>query len=229
GSVVAIVAEGGIAHGTVKGVDAAKNAVTIHDKVQGETTYGVLPDAAVFLDGKGEVRKLADVPAGAVVDLKLLADQKTVREIRATGPTLTGRVVGNAGNDSITVRDKEGDKTFAAARDARVLIEERREGKLADLIDGTAAQLRLSADGATVLEVRAEGPSFQGTVKAFDLDKDTITLTVGAKGGEGGEDRDFKLTKDTAVLTEVNGAPLKLTDLRVGKDVALRLSIDQKA
>jgi small nuclear ribonucleoprotein (snRNP)-like protein len=230
-SVVAVVAEGANVHGTVKAVDAAKNTLTLHDKVQDEKTYGVLPDAVVFLDGKGEVRKLADVPAGAVVVLKLLADQKTAREVRACGPTVTGGVVGNAGNDSITVRDKEGDQTFAVARDARILIEENRAGKLTDLIDGTAAQLRLSVDKATVRELRAEGPSFQGTVKALDPDKNTITLTIGAKGGEGGEDKEFKLTRETVVLTEINGVPLKLTDLRprVDKEVVLRLSIDQKA
>jgi RNA polymerase sigma factor (sigma-70 family) len=227
-SVLAILAEGASVHGAVKAVDAARNTLTVHDKVRGEKTYSIMRGGVVFLDGKGEVRKLADVPVGAVVDLKLLADQKTVREIRACGPTVTGSVVGNAGNDSITLRDKEGDKTFAVAGDARVLIEEK-EGRLSGLIDGTVAQLRLSADQATAFEVRAEGPSFRGTVKAFDPDKDTITLTIGAKGGTGGEDKEFKLTKETVVLTEIYGVALNRTDLKTDKGVVLRLSIDQKA
>src|SRR5262249_17296283 len=145
-SVVAVRAEGGNVHGTVKAVDAAKNLLTLHDKVLEERAYRVINDAAVFLDGKGALKKLADVPVGAVVDLKLLADQKTVREIRAYGPTLTGSVAGDAGKDSITLRDKEGDKTVAVAKDARILIDEKKEGKLTDLIDGTVAQLRLSVD-----------------------------------------------------------------------------------
>jgi RNA polymerase sigma factor (sigma-70 family) len=228
-SVVAIVAEGPSVHGTVKAVDADKNTLTLHEKALGEKTYRLTNDAVVFLDGKGKAKKLADVPVGAVVDLKLQPDQKGVREIRAYGPTVTGSVAGNAGNDSITLRDKEGDKTFTVAKGARILIDDKTTGKLTDLIDGTAAQLRLSADQASALEIRAEGPSFQGTVKALDLDKNTVTLTIGAKGGVGGEDKEFKLTKETVVLTEIYGAALKLTDVRADKEVILRLSIDQKA
>jgi RNA polymerase sigma factor (sigma-70 family) len=228
-AVVAVVAEGPSVHGPVKAVDIAKSTLTLHDKVLGEKTYSIMNDAVVFLDGKSEAKKLADVPVGAEVDLKLLTDQKGVLEIRAYGPTVTGTVAGNAGNDSITLSGKEGDKTFAVAKDARILIAEKTAGKLTDLIDGTAAQLRLSADQATALEVRAEGPSFQGTVKLLDSDKNSITLTIGAKNGMGGEDKEFKLTKETVVLTEINGAALKLTDVRADKEVILRLSIDQKA
>jgi RNA polymerase sigma factor (sigma-70 family) len=229
-SVVSVRAEGANVHGTVKAVDAARNTLTLHDKVvEGGKTYGVLPGAAVFLDGKGEGKKLADVPVGSVVDLKLLAGRKTAREIRAQGPTVAGSVVGNPGNDSITLHDKEGDNTFAVAPGARILIDEKKQGKLTELIDGTVAQVRLSADKATALEIRAEGPSFRGTVKAFDPDKNLIILTIGAKNGVGGEDKEFKLTKETVVLTEINGVPLKQTDLRVDREVVLRLSIDQKA
>jgi RNA polymerase sigma factor (sigma-70 family) len=227
-SVVALLAEGPSVHGTVKAVDTAKSTLTLHDKVLGEKVYRVIKDAVVFLDGKGEARKLADVPVGAEVDLKLLVDRKGVRDIRANGPTVMGSVIGNAGSDSITLREKEGDRTFAVAKDARLLIEETTAGKLTDLIEGTVVQLRLSADQATALEVRAEGPSFRGTVKVLDTDKSTITLTIGAKNGVGGEDKEFKLTKDTVVLTEINGAALKLTDVRAEKEVILRLSIDQK-
>jgi RNA polymerase sigma factor (sigma-70 family) len=229
-SVVALRAEGANVHGTVKAVDAARNTLTLHDKVVKDgKTYSVLVEAAVFLDGKVERKKLSDVPAGSVVDLKLLADQKTVREIRAQGPTMDGCVVGNAGNDSITLRDKEGDHSFAVAQATRILIDQKREGKLTELIDGTVAQVRLSADKATALEIRAEGPSFQGQVKAFDSDKDIIILTIGAKNGQGGEDKEFKLTKKTAVLTEMYGVRLERSSLRVGRDVVLRLAIDQKA
>src|SRR5262249_57239103 len=73
-SVVAIAAEGANIHGTVKAVDAAKSTLTLHDKVQEAKTYSVTRDAVVLLDGKGEVKELADVPVAAVVDLKLLAD-----------------------------------------------------------------------------------------------------------------------------------------------------------
>ena len=139
-----------------------------------------------------------------------------------------GTVSGTASKDGITLSTKEGDTTYAVAKDVDVVIEERRDGKLAELIDGTVARLRLSADRSEVLEVHAEGPSYKGEVKAIDTDKGTITLIIGAKGGVGGEDKDFKLAK-TTVVTEASGAPMKLADLKVDTPVVLRLAIDQKA
>jgi RNA polymerase sigma factor (sigma-70 family) len=227
-SAVAIRAGGVTAHGGVKAVDAVKSTITLKDK-RGDTTYAVAPDAKVFLDGDSQAKKLADVPVNAAVNLKLLAGQKTVREIWATGPTVAGTVKGTAQKDGITIADKHGEKTFAVAEGVRVLTDKTKAGKLTDLIDGTVAVLRLSADQATVLEIRAEGPSFRGAVKAVDSDNSTITLTVGAKNGVGGEDRTFPLTKDTAVVTEIYGAALKLSDLKAGTDVFLRLRLDQKA
>jgi len=66
----------------------------------------------------------------------------------------------------------------------------------------------LSVDQAMALELRAEGSSFQGPVKVIDPDKQIITLTIGAKNGMGREDKEFKLTKETVVLTGINGVPL---------------------
>jgi hypothetical protein len=43
------------------------------------------------------------------------------------------------------------------------------------------------------------------------------------------EDKEFKLTKDTAVVTEVYGVPVSRTDLRADREVVLRLTIDQKS
>ena len=227
-SVTAVVAEGPTLHGSIKAVNSAKNTITLLEKAKPEKTYNVLENVVVLLDAMKEAKKLADVPADAVADVQFLADQKTVREIRAYGPTVFGTVQGQAGNDTITVRTKESEFTLPVVEDAPLVLDDKTGGKLTDLIDGTVAQLRLSADQATALEVRAEGPSFQGTVKVLDPDKSTITLTIGAKGGVGGEDREFKLTKETAVLTEINGAALKLKDVRLDKEVILRLSIDQK-
>jgi hypothetical protein len=225
---VSIRAEGASVHaGHVTAIDAGKRTITLKDKLKGTTTYAVVKGAAVFVDDKDEVRQLADVPAETVVNLKLLADQKTVCEIAVYGPTVRGSVRGHTSNDSITLENKEGDKTFTVAKDAPIRIDGTREGKLTDLIDGTVAVARLSADQSVVREIQAEGPSFQGTVKA--VVKDTITLTIGAKGGIGGEDKEFKTTKDTVVVTEIYGARLQLSDLKADKEVVLRLSLDQKA
>jgi len=227
-TVVSLRADGANVQGNVKGVDAAKNTITLSDKAQDEKVYSVAKDVAVYLDGKAEARKLADVPAGASVQLTLSTDGKVVREIRVNGPTVQGAVVG-AANDTVTLRDKEGERGYTLGRDTRIVIEGTREGKLADLIDGTVARVRLSADRSAVLEIHAEGPSYRGIVKVIDPEKGLITLTIGGKGGVGGEDRDFKLTKDTAFVTEINGVPLKPADVKPEREVFLRLTIDQKA
>ena len=227
-SALTVRAEGGNVHGTVKEVDAAKGTLTVNDKAVPEgKTFTVAADVQVFLDGKEEARKLADLPAGAVVDLKLLSDQKTVRDIRATGQTMMGAVAANAGPDSVTLRTKEGDKTYSVPANAPVRIDEGREGKLTELIEGSVARVRLSVDGATVLEVQAEGPSYQGKVKGFDPDKDVVTVTVGSKMNV--EDKEFKLVKDSVVQTEIYKVPLPKTDLRPDAEVVLRMFIDQKA
>jgi RNA polymerase sigma factor (sigma-70 family) len=231
-AVVAIVAEGPRTEGVLKAVDAGKNSLTVTVTVtKGEPgvdqVISVAKDAEVYIDGVAA--KLADLPTDAHIAVQLSADQKAAVAIRAEGPHIFGVVKGNAATDSITVGNKEGDQTFTVAKNARVVIEETKEGKLTDLIDGTVISGKLSADKKEVLHISAEGPSFQGVVKVVDTDKNAITLTIGGKNGVGGEDKSFNLTKDTAVITAINGVPLKLADLRAEKEVVLRLSIDQKA
>ena len=228
-TVAAVVAEGPTLHGTIKAVNAAKNTITLLEKAKPERTYNVLENVVVLLDAMKEAKKLADVPADAVADVQLLADQKTVRQIRAFGPTVIGTVQGQAGNDTITVRTKESEFTLPVVEDAPLPLDDNATVKLTDLIDGTVVQLRLSADKAKVLDLRAEGPSFQGFVKTLDPAQNLITLTVGSKGGVGGEDQDFKVTIATIVVTEINQVSINLTDLKPDREVILRLSLDQKA
>jgi hypothetical protein len=210
-------------------VDADKNTITLSEKSKGDKTYTVARDAVVVFDGEKQVKKLADIPTGASVRLKLLADQKTVTDIQVFGPTVQGTVKGNAAKDSVTIENKTGEQTFTVTGKTPILIEGERTGKLTDLIDGTVAQLRLSVDKERVLEIHASGPSFRGLVKGVDVAQNAITLTIGGKGGVGGEDKDFKTTKDTVVVTEIYSTPLKLADLKAEKHVVLRLTIDQKA
>ena len=113
--------------------------------------------------------------------------------------------------------------------DALLLLDDKAGGKLTDVIDGTVVQLRLSADKAKVLDLRAEGPSFQGFVRTLDPAQNVITLTIGSKGGVGGEEQEFKVTKATMVVTEINQVSINLTDLKADREVILRLSLDQKA
>jgi RNA polymerase sigma factor (sigma-70 family) len=225
-SAIAIRAEGTTFYGALKAVDLAKNSIVVWDKINGEKTFTLDKDAAILLDGKNEAGKITDVPIETVISLKLSADQKTVQGISAFGPTVHGVVKGPAGDGHITIADKLGENTFPLGKDVPIFIEDQKDGKLSDLIEGSVVQLRQSVDKTRVLEVHGEGPSFHGVVKEVDPDSGTITITIGMKAAE---DKTFAVTRKTAIATGIYGLPLKLSDLRAGKEIALRLAIDQKA
>jgi RNA polymerase sigma factor (sigma-70 family) len=78
------------------------------------------------------------------------------------------------------------------------------------------------------------GPTIQGTVKAVDADKHTLTVTVQkTPGKKGTTDRTIDLPADVRVLLEpefVKGEkPGTLADVTPGTPVSLDLSADQKA
>jgi len=186
-------------------------------------------DVAVFLDGKDGRAKLSDVPVGAFVQVQMHADRKLVRTIRVFGPSASGRVVGAATNNSVTLRDKNGETSYMLFDKTRILVEGKKAGKLSDLIEGTLVRLRLSVDKAKVLEVHAEGPRYEGRVKSYDPEKKTLTLTIGGKDGVGGEDRTFLITKSTRIYQHSSKLRLKPSELQPGSNVNLQLSIDQKS
>jgi hypothetical protein len=232
-SVVQVQAAGASVQGVVKAVDAGKNSLTVavflaKGEPPTDTTFALADDAKVWIDGKES--KLADLPVESHVTVKLSVNQKTAVTVNAEGSAVWGVVKGTASNDSITLASKLGDQTYAIARGATVVTDENRKGQFTDLIDGTVVSAKLSADGRAIIgTLRAEGPSFQGVVKAVDPNTNTLTLTIGGKNGVGGEDKTFSTMKNTQVVTEINGVPLKLADLRVDKEVLLRMALDQKA
>jgi hypothetical protein len=65
-------------------------------------------------------------------------------------------------------------------------------------------------------------------VKEVDTTNNTVTMTVGGKGGTGGEDKTFNVSRETRIVTEQNSLLRKLADLRVDQEVVLRLFVDQK-
>src|SRR5262249_32043408 len=139
----------------------------------------VAKNAHVTID-EGDPVKLADLPQEAFVHVKLSADLTKAIAIHAEGPGISGVVKGNAGNGSITVGNKESEQSYAVGKGTRVVLDDRSEGMLADLIDGTVVRGKLSADKKEVRGVLyAEGPSYRGIIKGVDADNLTITLTVG--------------------------------------------------
>lgn len=175
----AVLAEGATLVGIVKALDAVKRSLTVTvrpargEEAADERMLTVSPEAMVVIDdGKGrrlsvkEV-KLADVPAGAQVTMKLATDQFSVMLMKAEGPTLTGLLKAvDPDKSSITIALPRGrgedpeEKTLPVSKDARVLSEGS-AAKLGDLKpgeNGPVIQLRLSLDQRAVQVVEARQP-----------------------------------------------------------------------
>ena len=230
-AVAAIQVETSTVHAILTAVDAQKNTVTVTIDRKGEQpqkkTYRVTKGASVQVDGQDA--KLVDLPTESYVTLRLPGNQvEEASSIHAEGFAVNGTVKGNAENDSITIGNKNDDQTYTVGKGAKIQVGGK-SGKLSDLIDGSVVlSARTSADKKQLLgTITAEGPSFKGIIKSVETDK--ITLTIGSKNGQGGEDKEFKVTKETLVLTEMNGVARKLADLKSDGEVILRLTIDQKS
>jgi hypothetical protein len=135
----------------------------------------------------------------------LRVDQKTTGWIEAQGPQLGafgGVVVKevDAGKGSITIEDREGEKTFAVPPDAAILIDGT-AGKLAAVPAGANIMVSLRVDQKTAGRIEAKGAVVDGVVQAVDGEKNTIT---------------------------VDGKPAKLAAIPKGARVNLNLSVDQK-
>jgi RNA polymerase sigma factor (sigma-70 family) len=248
-TVLRIWAEGPTIHGVLKKVEADRRTVTVtftarKGEAEGDGTFEVLPEASIVIQGRGkgasEVVKLADLPGGAIITLKLSADHKRAGSIQIEGPEVRGVLQKVDGDkNSITVNVDEGtqltEKTFAISPQATVSIDDGKgpgkggkpgPARLTDLPVGAHVILRLSPDQKSVLSVSAQGATISGTVKAVEAAKNSITLTVFVRKGDPGEDRTFVLAKDAAVW--IDGKESKLADLPVEAAVTVRLSPDQK-
>src|SRR5262249_32843557 len=141
--VVRIWMEGPTVQGTLKAVDAGNGTITAtvalaKGEPAADKTFAVAKNARLFIDDgqlhdKSQPAKqpsLADLPANAVVSLKLSADRKVVGGIRAEGQTVTGAVkaVDGAKNTiTLTISTKgepDVDRAFPVAKAAQVSIDD---------------------------------------------------------------------------------------------------------
>jgi RNA polymerase sigma factor (sigma-70 family) len=210
----------------VKSVDAANRTLTFDVKAPRELagkTISVAADAGIELDGKPG--KLADIPAGAALSLRLSVDSQTVLQVQAEGPTLGGCggseiSAVNAVNFTVTYSDKGpaevAGKTFSVARDVWLQMDGI-PGKFADLPTGSYINITLTVDRQTVRSIWATGPPVPGfaIVKAVDAAKRTITV----------DDRTYPVAANANVVIDSRGG---LAAVPVGATVSLRLCVDQK-
>ncbi|MBI2809158.1 MAG: hypothetical protein HYX68_29600 [Planctomycetes bacterium] len=173
-----IQAEGAMVFGTLKSIDAAKRSLTITtrpargDDAAEERTVSVAKEAVVTMDdGRGrrlsvkEV-KLADLPVGSNVMVRMAVDQTFAMMLRAEGPMLSGMLKGiDAAKNTITIgipksRTEFDEKTYTLIKGARVMLDGK-ETKLGDLKvedNGPFLQLRLTLDQKSVQSVQARQP-----------------------------------------------------------------------
>jgi RNA polymerase sigma factor (sigma-70 family) len=229
-------------HGSVQAVDPGKHTLTVTTqrdpgkKGTVDRTFELPADVPVLLQPdfvKGEkAGSLADVTPGTPVAVDLSADQKAVRAVHVQGRSLFGAVKAvDAAKNTLTVTVKEAggvqEKPVTLLDGAKVWLDDglvkngAKEGKLADLVEGTPVAVHLSAvEKEKAVAVRASGPSLFGSVKGVDTGANTITVTVKENGGL--VDKTFTLAKGA----HVDGG--KLADLTEGKPVSVRLSVSDR-
>jgi hypothetical protein len=248
--------EGGEVSGVVKSVDDSRKAIRVRlrKEAPGETTFHLVRDAKVLLDdGTGDrvafqEGKLAEVAEGDSVTLRLTADQKVVR-VWVEGPTVQGKLKAvDKANHTITAtviltKGAVADKTFAVVDKSKLSFDDglvpdntqpMKQVGLGDLPLKSLVTLRLSADRKAVGNVRVEGPSIAGLLKAVDRDQNTITVAIPGKDGPD-MDRTFVVVK-TAPVTITDGRPADRAKpaewlnaaLPLGAHVTLRLSPDEQ-
>src|SRR5207244_634994 len=95
---------------------------------------------------------------------------------------------------------------------------------------------RLSVNGKQIQSLLAEGPSLQGTVKALDAAKKTLTLVVRpARGDEGPQEQTLSISPDAVVLLDdgkgrrLSLQRAKLAEVPTGAVATVKLSVDQNA
>jgi hypothetical protein len=121
-----------------------------------ETTYSLAPDIEVWIDG--QPAQPADLKTSYRVQVTLTPDGQHAVRIRATGPTVTGRVRSvDRQRNTLTVLCPDGDRgptlrTLPLARNVTTCRQET-PITLADLSEGGEVTLQLSVDGRTVLRI----------------------------------------------------------------------------
>jgi RNA polymerase sigma factor (sigma-70 family) len=231
-----ISAEGrGLMGGLVKAVDATQNTIAFEEQwgppeLTGKT-FTVAKNASIQIDGKPA--QLMAVPRGAVVNLTLGVDQKTVGMIQAEGRQFMGVPVKavDAVQNTITIDDNRAPaelagKTLPVAKDAAISVDGK-PAKLASVPPGVGVNLLMSADHSAARQIAAEGRAFPGAlVKSVDAAQNTITFDE-TKTPSDLAGKTIPLAKDATI--SVDWKPGRLAAIPAGANISLTLTVDQKA
>ncbi len=215
-----------VVRGVVKAVDVSTNTLTVAYGT-GEGAFLVAPDADINIDGKAG--KLVGVPPGANVTLSQFVDSQTTRRLQAAGRCYFGSLVKavDVEKKTITIADRDGDKTFGVAPDACINIDGK-QCPLAALPPGAFVNLGLAVDQQTACSIGANGPHLGGCggscVKAIDVEKRTRTFDDKAIAEVAG--KTFVVGKNANIV--IDGKAGDLAGLPVGSYVNVTLSVDRQ-
>jgi RNA polymerase sigma factor (sigma-70 family) len=201
--------------GFAKTINLDSNTLIVADN-GGENTVTLAKDASIEIDGKPG--QLAALPAGTYVTVRQFIDARTARQLQANGPQYSGTIKSvDPEKRTITVEIANEEKTFVVATDANIssdsIVCPLSPIKLPA---GAMIQLGLRVDQNTVQTISAAGPAVNGTVKAVDLAKSTITVN----------DRTYPVAADANI--GIDWKPGKLAGLPPGCNVSMALRVDGK-
>ena len=180
----------------------------------------VEPTTAIIVNGKDGT--LADLQVGASANLEMErgADGATTAVRIEVGQEPLEGVVQAFNDNSVTiqtVKQPDGEK-YETNRDVSVVVNGKK-AKLGDLKIRMRVALQVSVGKQSVFGIKATGPSIDGVVKSFDIDRRTLCLEVDKRL------HDIPIAEDAVVA--IDGKAGKLADLRAGMQISVRMSAER--
>lgn len=231
--------------GSVTAVDTTANTITLTGPGGVATTYTLNAKATIEVDGAASTLSAVTISSNAGLTLSAL--DGTVLDVNDLSQSASG---GGAGSnpsqplvafgsivsfdttaDTITLSVNGGTNTTYNVTSTTAIFLNGAPSMLSALTVGAQAQLKLAADGITVVAIQSEtqnnpgapgGPGQNvafGAVASVDATADTITLT-----GQGGTSTTYTVTSTTAI--DLDGVTTTLSGLAAGDPAILTLAAD---
>jgi len=116
-------------------------------------------------------------------------------------------------------------RTYNLTADVSIIIDGK-PAKTSDLKTGMIVVAALGSEKTEVKEVRVEGGSVGGDVRAVDAASHKITVAAKGKDGQPAAEKSYTVSGDAKII--VDGKPARLADVKTGAPAFLRLSADGK-
>jgi RNA polymerase sigma factor (sigma-70 family) len=214
-------------NGVAKVVHAEGGTLLVAHR-DGEELFSVAAGAEIQIDDKPGA--LAQLPVGANVSLTRFVDPKTVGRVQAGGRSFFGNQVKavDAVRSTITIKDRDEEKTFTVARDTFLTIDGK-GAKLSAVPPGSFVNMGLAADQQTARHIGVSGAGLGGCggslVASVDRQKRTITFDKKASPDVAG--KTFTVAADAHITINGNRTGT-LVDVPAGCYVNLLLRVDGK-